>query len=214
MELIESGTDRVEVADRSEIFVDRHRQGVLLPAVAHVQESPENDLLPRRPFFGQNLGRRFFQRYEGVRDFRARGLAQLAHESLHVIVLQIREQHSECGEMRRHGRDDHLRDGKFSRNGDRVQRAASPARNKNAVARIVALSTDTARTASDILKLAIVKIPSAASSSESPRGLPIFSVIACAAFSRCKRMPLPRKYSGSILPTIKFASVTVGSVPP
>jgi len=57
---------------------------------------------------------------------------------LHVIVLQIREQHSECGEMRRHGRDDQPRDGKFSRNGDRVQRAASAAGNKKRVARIVA----------------------------------------------------------------------------
>ena len=60
---------------------------------------------------------------------------------------------------------------------------------------------------------AMARMPEAVSSRPSPSGPAIESTAACAASTDSAISP-PRKASGSISPSARLASVTVGSVPP
>src|SRR5512132_2023315 len=95
MKLIEPGANRRKVSDGPQIFRQRYRQSVFLPAVTHVEETTQNDLLLSGPFFSQSLDGGLFKCGKGIGQFRSGRLAQLANKSLHVIVFEIRNQHTE-----------------------------------------------------------------------------------------------------------------------
>ena len=74
-------------------------------------------------------------------------------------------------------------------------------------------SIETSRIAPTIEALTTARMPSAASSSVSPSGPAIFSRIARSAASRSS-VTAPPTSVGGIRPSTRWASVTVGSVPP
>ena len=75
-------------------------------------------------------------------------------------------------------------------------------------------STDTSRTASDILAMAISTIACAAATVSISSGLAIFSAMPRRAPSASSTIWPPRKFAGSSRPSTTLASVMVGSVPP
>ncbi len=75
-------------------------------------------------------------------------------------------------------------------------------------------ATEITRVALIMCALASRMIPSAASSSDMPKTFATFASMARAARSLRRTISPPRKFSGSIRPRTRFASVFVGSVPP
>src|SRR6516165_10632745 len=160
------------------------------------------------------------RRFAGAPQFRERArriaradLAELADQRADEIVPPLRHQHAERGEIAGKLRHDDARDRNLARNGGGV-RGPAPPKAISVVSRgSIPLSTEIARTASDIAPSAMVVMPSAAATLSRPTACPIRATAASAG-ARASFMWPPRKRSALRRPSTRSASVTVGAAPP